>query len=385
MINLTNEPLLPGSTIGILGAGQLGKMLTQSAQKMGYHVHVFDTKEACTFPIAHKSVLGDFSDKDQVLNFAQEVDSLTYEFENINAEVLEDLTNQDYFIQGAKLLTISKNRLREKKWLNDIGTPTVPYRPVSNLDELNQASADLGLPIVLKTVELGYDGKGQVLIKDESDLTDQADDIKSILDSGGVAEAFCDFDYEASVIVARNPQGEIECFPPTVNIHRAGILCASYSSSQLKEELFDDIKSVATTIAKESDLVGVCGVELFVTKDQELIVNEIAPRPHNSGHYSIEACNLSQFDQHILAITNRELIEPRLVQPTLSVNILGQHLDHLGELVAKFPQAIVHIYDKGEGRTQRKMGHFTLSFESEDQIAETLKDPFLQDWFDQVG
>lgn len=385
MVTLTKQTLFPGSKIGILGAGQLGKMLTHSAQKMGYQVHVYDTKEACGFGAADQSSLGDFDDEDKVLAFANQVDSLTYEFENINARILEQLESQPNFIQGNTLLKISKNRLREKEWLQSIGSQVVDFKAVNDVKDLESIIQDLGLPLILKTTELGYDGKGQVRINQESDLKTKGQDIESITSQGAIAEAFCPFAFEASVIVSRNPQGQIETFPPSVNIHRAGILCASYTNTQLTNPVLDQIKTVATAIAKESNLVGVCGVEFFITKDNQAIVNEVAPRPHNSGHYTIEGCNLSQFDQHILAITNRDLVQPSLNQPTLSVNILGQHMAILEDLYQAFPQAMVHIYGKEGAKEQRKMGHFTLGLESEQAIKELLTSDFLSKWFDLIG
>lgn len=385
MINLSKHPLLPPATVGILGAGQLGKMLCHSAQKMGYQVHVYDTKEACAFGTAHQGHLGDFNDEEKVLAFSDQVDTLTYEFENINANLLEQLESKPHFIQGTNLLTISKNRLREKEWLQSIGAQVVEFKPIEKTSDLVQIGHDLSYPFIIKTTELGYDGKGQVKIDAADDLKEKSEEIESIVSQGAIAEAYCPFDYEVSVIVGRNAMGEIECFPPTINIHRAGILCASYTANKLSGNLLKDIQSIASKIAKESNMIGVCGVEFFVTQSQEVIVNEIAPRPHNSGHYTIEGCNLSQFDQHILAITNRELIEPRLNKPTLSINILGQHMKLIEELSKELPQAIIHIYDKGEPKQQRKMGHFTLTFETQEQIHQLLDSDFLNKWFDLIG
>lgn len=177
---------------------------------------------------------------------------------------------------------------------------------------------------------------------------------------------------------------QIEYFPPTINIHRAGILCASYTSDKLSGSLLNKIQTIASNIAEKSNMIGVCGVEFFITASQEVIVNEIASRPHNSGQYTIEGCNLSQFDQHILAITNRDLIKPKLNKPTLLVNILGQHMTLLEDLIKELPEAIIHIYDKGEAKHQRKMGHFTLTLESEEQIHQLLESSFLNKWFDLI-
>lgn len=382
---MANQKIMPNQTIGILGAGQLGKMLGQSAQKMGYKVAMYDTKEACGFGVSHQTVIGDFDDEEKVINFAQSVDSLTYEFENINGQILNRLANEDQFLQGNYLLLKSQHRLHEKEWLNEIGLNTVPFRKVSTESELKQALSNLGYPAVLKTCRFGYDGKGQVVIQNEEDLSNLQEDIQSIIEQEAILEAFCPFEFEASVIVSRNQNGDIKCFPPTENIHREGILAASITSDRITDELKENISQVGAIIAKESNLIGVCGVELFVKEDGSLVVNEVAPRPHNTGHYTIEACNLSQFDQHILALTNRSLIKPRLVKPAISVNILGQHMTILDELMETLPEAIVHVYDKGEAKEQRKMGHFTILCDSKEQVDEYVQSPFITEWLDLIG
>ena len=377
--------MMPNQMIGILGAGQLGKMLGQSAQKMGYKVAMYDTKEACGFGVSHQTMIGDFDDEKKVLDFARSVDSLTYEFENINGQILNRLADEDQFLQGNFLLLKSQHRLIEKEWLNDIGLETVPFKKVSSASDLTTALSELGYPAVLKTCRFGYDGKGQVVIRNEAELNDLQEEIQAIIEQEAILEAFCPFKFEASVIVSRNHAGDIECFPPTENIHREGILAASINSSRLTDELKEKIVQAGTIIAKEANLIGVCGVELFVKENGSLVVNEVAPRPHNTGHYTIEACQLSQFDQHILALTNRPLIKPALLKPAISINILGQHMTMLEELMDTLPEALIHIYDKGEAKDQRKMGHFTILCDSEDELDEYLKSTFIAQWLDLIG
>lgn len=358
--------LQPGSSIGIIGAGQLGKMLAQSAQKMGYKVAMYDPNPtSCGFNLAHWTRVSDFNDRDELLTFVQSVDVVTYEFENINGELLEELENISYLPQGTKLLLNSQHRIREKEWLNQIKIPTTKYREIKTYVDIEQAVNQLSLPAILKTTRFGYDGKGQIFIKNLDDLQLNKETIEELLlDQTLILEAYCDFTFEASVIVARDVRDSVDVFPISVNQHINGVLFSSIVSgdtSQLSESQLIEIQEIAEKIAREGQLIGVCGIEFFINSAGEILVNEIAPRPHNSGHYTIEACNVSQFDQHILAITGQRIISSRLLEPALMVNILGQHLPLVEALKSEFPEAIYHIYDKGEAKKQRKMGHFTIT------------------------
>jgi len=382
-----SKTIYPNQTIGILGGGQLGKMLGQSAQKMGYKVGMYDKgKEACGFGVSHMTATGSFDDEEKILDFARSVDVLTYEFENINGTILNELNDQTHLPQGASFLLATQHRVQEKSWLNDQNIPTVDYVAVQTMTELKKALKKLGYPAILKTSRFGYDGKGQLRIKEEADLKEQAEDIEQLLGADCVLESFCPFDYEASIVVARDTFGTVECFPPAVNIHRAGILSASITPKDLPQEVVNQMTDIAEKIAQEAELIGVCGIEFFVTSKEEVLVNEIAPRPHNTGHYTIEGCNVSQFDQHILAITGRPLVPIKLLMPTLMVNILGQHVEQVPTLMEHFPAAIIHLYDKGEPRPQRKMGHFTLMADSVEKLENILEtDSMLNDWLDAIG
>lgn len=354
--------LLPGKTIGIIGAGQLGKMLAQAAQKMGYRVHMYDPNpSSCGFKVSHDYTVAPFDDRQALMAFADKVDVITYEFENIDGDLLVELEENYYLPQGSNLLLVSQHRVKEKEWLQSIGVPTVDFQLVETIEDLKKALDKQGYPGVLKTTRFGYDGKGQVLIKKAQDLSDKQEEIEDILQTLCVLEAFCPFEYEASVMVSRDLHGKVYVFPTSINEHKNGILYSSLVGEKISPSIQTEIERIAKTIATEGSLVGVCGVEFFVTKEGEVLVNEIAPRPHNSGHYSIEACNVSQYDQHILAITGRTIIEPRLFESALMINILGQHITDLSAMMATYPQAIYHLYDKGEAKAQRKMGHFTLT------------------------
>lgn len=353
----------PGAMIGIIGAGQLGKMLAQSAQKMGYKVAMYDPNPtSCGFAVAHSTTVADFTDREALLKFVQSVDVVTYEFENIDGDLLKELESESYLPQGTNLLLNSQDRIKEKNWLNQQGIPTTDFAEVNSWTDLTEAIKTINLPAIIKTTRFGYDGKGQVFLTDKSDLEAKQSDIEALLkEQTLILEAFCDFKYEVSVIVSQDLYGNIEIFPISQNQHINGVLYSSIVGANYSEDLTDQIYDIAEKIAKAGKLIGVCGIEFFITEDEEVFVNEIAPRPHNTGHYTIEATNVSQFDQHILGITGRSLINIRLFEPGLMINILGQHLPYVEKVSQQYPEAIYHIYDKGEAKKQRKMGHFTLT------------------------
>lgn len=375
------KQIQPGQTIGILGAGQLGKMLALAAQKMGYRVAMYDTSAAaCGFGVSHRHVVGSYSDHDRVLEFAQSVDVLTYEFENIDGELLSKIADQAYLPQGTKLLLTSQQRVHEKTWLNQIGAQTVPFQAVNSSAEYEAAIQTIGYPAVLKTTRFGYDGKGQVYLADAASAKAQDQALTALLAHPCILEKFAPFQYEASVMVSRDLYGHVAIFPVSRNQHRHGILYSSLVGKKEPEAVWAQMSTMATAIAEAGDLIGVCGVEFFVMPDEQVYVNEIAPRPHNSGHYSIEACNVSQFDQHILALVGQPLIQPRLYEPALMVNILGQHLSEVPLIHATFPGTIVHLYGKDLAKTQRKMGHFTLTNPRYDTLEALLHHDVLKQW-----
>lgn len=371
--------LLPGSTIGIIGAGQLGKMLAQAGQKMGYRMASFDPNpDSCAFNVSHWTKQADFNDRQAVTEFVNQVDVLTYEFENINGEILDDLSQTGKLPQGSKLLLVSQDRAKEKQWLESIGTKVVNYVLVNSWQDLIQGLDHLSYPAILKTCRFGYDGKGQIRLNSPVDLESHRQTIESMLeDQDLILEAFCPFAYELSVIIARDQEGRIRLFPLSQNQHQAGVLFSSLVGRRYSQKIRSQISEMAEKIGEAGELIGVCGLECFVTEDQEVIINELAPRPHNSGHYSMEACSVSQFDQHILAVTGRPLMDIELQQASLMVNILGQHMELLGEIMMEFPQAHIHIYDKGQARQQRKMGHFTILADQVEDLQDLLDNHYL--------
>ncbi|WP_241152362.1 5-(carboxyamino)imidazole ribonucleotide synthase [Vaginisenegalia massiliensis] len=381
MINLAYKQLLPGASIGIIGAGQLGKMLAQSAQKMGYRVVTFDPNpQACAFSVSHDHVCASFDDRQALLDFAGQVDVVTYEFENINGPLLAELADKAYLPQGTQLLLTAQHRIKEKEWLASIGAPVVDFRLVSDFTQLEEAVASLGLPAILKTTRLGYDGKGQMKLQSQTDLLEKRAELDELLQAECILEAFSPFDYEVSVMVARDVYGNCECFPVSQNQHEAGVLACGLAPAPIAGEMAQKAQEVAKMIAQASQLIGVLGIEFFVEGDR-IVVNELAPRPHNTGHYTMEACNVSQYDQHILAITGRPLVPVKLLSPSLMVNIMGQHMPQLATTMDQFPQAVFHLYNKGQAKFQRKMGHFTILADQVEKL-QNLRDesPFLKDW-----
>lgn len=366
MISLS-ELIEQGKTIGIIGGGQLGQMLTFAAKQAGMRVVILDPNPDCSAAqAADSSIVAEYSDKKAIEELARRSDVLTYEFENVDLEALEDVSDKVLIPQGTELLRITKDRLREKTFLKEHGLQVAPFAVVGCKEDLVSAIEEIGYPSVLKTCEGGYDGKSQLVFHTREDLKN-ADEL---LEQGRcILEGWVEFSMECSVMVARNMDGAISVFPVSENIHRNQILHESIVPARMSEELRSNAKKMAEKIANSLNLCGILGVEMFVGSDGRLYVNELAPRPHNSGHYSIEACNFSQFAVHNRAICNWPMPKIDLLSPVVMVNILGQHVDGCRKLVLKKPQWHFHDYGKGEIRIDRKMGHVTILT---DDIEKTL-------------
>lgn len=366
MISLS-ELIEQGKTIGIIGGGQLGQMLTFAAKQAGMRVVILDPNPDCSAAqAADSSIVAEYSDKKAIEELARRSDVLTYEFENVDLEALEDVSDKVLIPQGTELLRITKDRLREKTFLKEHGLQVAPFAAVSCREDLVSAIEEVGYPSVLKTCEGGYDGKSQLVFHTREDLKN-ADEL---LEQGRcILEGWVEFSMECSVMVARNMDGAISVFPVSENIHRNQILHESIVPARMSGELQSNAKKMAEKIADSLNLCGILGVEMFVGSDGRLYVNELAPRPHNSGHYSIEACNFSQFAVHNRAICNWPMPKIDLLSPVVMVNILGQHVDGCRKLVLKKPQWHFHDYGKGEIRIDRKMGHVTILT---DDIEKTL-------------
>lgn len=366
MISLS-ELIEQGKTIGIIGGGQLGQMLTFAAKQAGMRVVILDPNPDCSAAqAADSNIVAEYSDKKAIEELARRSDVLTYEFENVDLEALEDVSDKVLIPQGTELLRITKDRLREKTFLKEHGLQVAPFAAVSCREDLVSAIEEIGYPSVLKTCEGGYDGKSQLVFHTREDLKN-ADEL---LEQGRcILEGWVEFSMECSVMVARNMDGAISVFPVSENIHRNQILHESIVPARMSGELQSNAKKMAEKIADSLNLCGILGVEMFVGSDGRLYVNELAPRPHNSGHYSIEACNFSQFAVHNRAICNWPMPKIDLLSPVVMVNILGQHVDGCRKLVLKKPQWHFHDYGKGEVRIDRKMGHVTILT---DDIEKTL-------------
>jgi 5-(carboxyamino)imidazole ribonucleotide synthase len=374
---MKTDPILPGSTIGCLGGGQLGRMFALAARKMGYRVHTVDpTPDSPTGQISDREFNVPFTDIATLTEFAKGVDVVTYEFENIPVEALDALAKKVLLRPGRDVLYTTQNRLREKQFLQASGFPIAPFRVVQNEKELRASVAELGCPCVLKTADFGYDGKGQQKITYETDL---AEVWKKHNAYTGVLEAWVPFAAELSVVVGRgqrmveDEERETLAFPPTVNDHENHILATSVAPAPLADSILARAQSIGVAIAKELDVVGLLAVEFFLTKRGDLLVNELAPRPHNSGHYSFDACVTSQFEQQLRAVCGLPLGDTRLLSPVIMRNLLGDVWangtpDWPGLLA--LPGLRLHLYGKSEPRAGRKMGHYCVLAETLDEARE---------------
>lgn len=347
-----------GETIGIIGGGQLGQMMALDAKQTGMKVIVLDPTPACPAgQVADDQIIAPYSDVEAIEKLAQRADVLTYEFENVDLKALEDVADKVYVPQGTHLLYTTKNRIREKTFLHNAGLQTAPFMAVKNAADLRTAVATIGYPSVLKTCEGGYDGHGQEVLHSAADLA-KCSGILSTKDA--ILEGWVPFKLECSVMVARNENGAVTVFPVAENIHHDEILHLSIVPARISPELQKRAQEMAVKIAHAIDLRGILGVEMFVTSDGQIYINELAPRPHNSGHYSIEACNFSQFAIHNRAICNWPLPKIELLRPAVMVNVLGQHVKGVRQQITQKPDWHFHDYGKAAVRHNRKMGHVTI-------------------------
>lgn len=358
-----SAPLLPGGTIGILGGGQLGRMSAIAARRMGYKVKTFDPSgAACAAMVADHHTTANWNDTKALRSFAEDCGRVTLEFENIPPATVTEINTQVPCHPSAEVLAICQNRRREKEFLKAQGIPCAQFAVVSSLDELSEAVKKIGTPCVLKTADFGYDGKGQVKIPNAQ--TNLEEVWEKIGDGVGVLEAWVPFQLEISVIVARTEDGRTAVYDPAENIHRNHILHLSLSPARISDATSSEAKALALQIAEKIKLVGIMAVEMFV-KDGRIIVNELAPRPHNSGHQTFDANQTSQFEQHIRAVCGLPLGGTQMLKPSVMLNLLGD-LWHSGQApdwtkVLKEPAAKLHLYDKGQAVPGRKMGHITVT------------------------
>ncbi|WP_233710993.1 5-(carboxyamino)imidazole ribonucleotide synthase [Lederbergia citrisecunda] len=366
---MSKNLIRPGQTIGIIGGGQLGQMMTFSAKEAGFKVVVLEpTHNSPAGQVADEQIVAAYDDRQALLQLAEKSDVVTYEFENIDYEALDWLMNKAYIPQGAELIRITQDRILEKQALTDAGVDVAPYAVINSLEDLEDGIRGIGIPSVLKTSRGGYDGKGQYVIKNEQDIEKAAELLKN---GPCVLEAWIPFEKEISVVMTRSTSGELSYFPVGENIHVNNILHQTIAPARVTENVKMKVSELAHKIADQLGLIGTLAVELFLTEDEKIYVNELAPRPHNSGHYTIEACNLSQFDQHIRAVCGWPLQNVKLLQKAIMVNVLGQHVDGVVDEILKRPDWSIHFYGKEEAKHNRKMGHVTVLT---NDIEETLED-----------
>lgn len=340
------------TTIGILGGGQLGRMLSVAASRLGLKTHIFEP--GANPPAAHVAdavTTASYDDRAALTTFAQSVDVITYEFENIPTSALDLLETLRPIHPGRQALATSQDRLTEKNFLQSLGLQTAPFATVDNAADLDAAIAQIGTPAIMKTRTMGYDGKGQARIMSPDDAA------KALADMAGapaILEGFVNFSHEVSIIGARSADGAVACFDPGENVHVDGILRTTTVPAKLTPSQRTDAVLIAARILNELDYVGVMGVELFVTP-QGLIVNEIAPRVHNSGHWTQNGCTIDQFEQHIRAVAGWPLGDGSRHSDVVMENLIGDDMDRLPELAKT--TAALHLYGKADVKTGRKMGH----------------------------
>jgi 5-(carboxyamino)imidazole ribonucleotide synthase len=364
--------ILPPSTLGVLGGGQLGRMIGLAARRLGYGFHVFEPGAGCPAgQVADRETNAPYSDLNALADFSRSVDVITFEFENIPADVLQHVARSAPIFPDWTVLHTCQNREREKIFLQTCGYPHAPFAVVDSTAGLIQALETIGRPSVLKTADFGYDGKGQTKI---TAATDPAQAWASLGAPRGVLEGWVDYTCELSVVCARTRNGDIETFPVSENIHTNHILDFSIVPARIDPTIQKEATDIAAAIAENLKVVGLIAVEMFLDRSGKLLVNEMAPRPHNSGHFTFDACVTSQFEQQIRAVCGLPLGSPDLLRPVVMVNLLGD-LWQAGpphwDAVLSHPAAKLHLYGKKEARPGRKMGHFCV-------FGDTVEKAFLE-------
>ena len=347
------DALPTGSTIGILGGGQLGRMLSVAASRLGFKTHIFEPSQ--NPPAAHvadRVTTAPYDDLAALAAFAASVDVVTYEFENIPTAALDVLEKTHPIRPNRRALAVSQDRIAEKDFLTGLGLTTAPYAAVTTLDDLHHAITKIGTPAILKTTRLGYDGKGQARLKSPADAEAA---LAQMNGAPAVLEGFIDFSHEVSVIAARGTDGSVACYDPGENVHKDGILSTTTIPARLSPSQRTDAILLAARILNALDYVGVMGVELFVTR-AGLIVNEIAPRVHNSGHWTQNGCAVDQFEQHIRAVAGWPLGDGSRHSDVVMENLIGDDILRVPQ-IAREKNAALHLYGKAEARPGRKMGH----------------------------
>lgn len=363
----TARVLSPGATIGILGGGQLGRMTALAAMQLGYRCHVFAARpDSPGEQVCGRATVAEFTDVAALDRFAAVVDVATFEFENIPAAAVRRVANATQVLPPPEILEITQDRLREKNFLRSIEVATTAYREISDAAALARAMPDFGYPAVLKSARMGYDGKGQVIMRADSRPDDAWRRIGGRL---GILEEFVDFACEISVIVARGENGEWATYPAVENQHIDRILDTTIAPARINPETAARTEAIARLVAEKIDLVGVLAVEMFVTRRGEILVNELAPRPHNSGHWTIDACVTSQFEQLVRVLCGLPLGSVEHHSDAVMKNLIGADVEKWCDALAD-PRAKLHLYGKRDARPGRKMGHVTRLLSRSQQLAD---------------
>ena len=375
MRSAISKPILPGATIGVLGSGQLGRMFALAARSLGYRIIIYSPEsEPPAGPVADKEYVGEYEDLEKIRQFAREVQVVTFEFENVPSLTTKAAAEIVPVRPDGEVLHITQHRLREKTFLQNNGFPVTPFRRINTLDDLQKAARELGLPAVLKTASFGYDGKGQVKVKSADELPSAFAALKG---QEGIYEAFVDFEKELSVVGARTLSGQFSAFPVFENAHANHILDVTFAPAKIGPRLAKEAAALAAGILEKLNVVGLLTVEMFLTRDGRVLVNELAPRTHNSGHLTIDACVTSQFEQQVRAVCGLPLGSTEMRRPAAMANLLG-HLWQDGEpnwaAVLSDPEVKLHLYGKAQARVGRKMGHITATGSSIDEaVARVVK------------
>lgn len=367
-------PIRPGCAVGVLGSGQLGRMFTIAARRMGYRVHTFSPDaDTPTGQVADVEVRANYDDLDEVREFASRVKVVTFEFENVPAATAAAAAEMALVRPRGEVLHVTQNRLREKTFLAQNGIPCAPFRSVDSAAALDAAVAAIGAPSVLKTAGFGYDGKGQRILRSPDDA---AEAWQSLGAQPCILEGFVEFEREVSVVAARGADGRYADYGVVGNEHRNHILDVTTAPAGVPEKTRRDAREISRQILEALDVVGVLCVEFFVDKRGGLLVNELAPRPHNSGHFSFDACVTSQFEQQLRAVCGLPLGATELLRPAAMANLLGDLWnDHEPNWAAalKFPNVKLHLYGKLEARPGRKMGHLTALADTPEDAARVVR------------
>ncbi|MEM7516989.1 MAG: 5-(carboxyamino)imidazole ribonucleotide synthase [Planctomycetota bacterium] len=363
---MTSSPVLPGSTLGVFGGGQLGRMFASEARRMGYDVWAFTPDQGTpAAPFCSRVVRAAYEDLDAVREFARGVDAITLEFENISAQALEAAAEITPVRPSPAVLHTTQDRLREKRGLESLGLAVAPFAAIEKKADVASAAAKIGFPAILKTSSWGYDGKGQRRVESEAALSEAWTELS---EQPCVLEGFIDFELELSIVGARSVTGEVELFEPSANAHERHALDVSVTPAPVSPATIEAAKEIARSVLEGLDVVGVMCVELFAKSSGDLLVNEVAPRPHNSGHLTIEACATSQFGQQLRATSGLPLGSPKRIVPAAAMSNLFGDLWQQGEpdwkAALEHPGVKLHLYGKREARIARKMGHLTATAET---------------------